>query len=191
MLIVSPVAKLTIKVVLPVASLVVLPLSALMLPANALSDATNARAMPSVMRPSRTLLRQPSITNTILDADKLKSLDGLANLAAEHACNFAKLFDKDRQIAPSCTLRIGTASGGSAQDALCLAAMKMALGKTYPDLDFQYVFNCERKDNKRSWILALHKMLDQCRQTPAHGLVAPCSRPMASLPHVCSMIYRS
>ena len=80
---------------------------------------------------------------------------------------------EDRQIAPNTTLYVGTACTCSAQDAVCLAAIKRALEKICPELDFQYKFNCEIKDNKRSWILALHKMLDEQdnrRQTPAHGL---------------------
>ena len=152
---------------------------------HALGDATNARAMPSVVRPSRTLQKRPSVNsleagflhkamrNTVLKSDQLKDLNGLAKLAKEHARNFATVLAEDRQIAPNTTLYVGTACTCSAQDAVCLAAIKRALEKICPELDFQYKFNCEIKDNKRSWILALHKMLDEQdnrRQTPAHGL---------------------
>ena len=108
------------------------------------------RAVPSILpEDAGTLQRQ--LSNKPLNADKLRKLDGLKQLAAEHITNFNQLHGSDgRAIAPNFKIRVGSACTGSPSDCVSLAAVESAAKATNPEFGFEYAFNCEKAGNNRT-----------------------------------------
>ena len=125
---------------------------------------------PSVPEADVDLVRLQSVQKK-LKSTELRGLDGLGALAKEHAAAISQLLGSGgRTLVPNFKVRVATACSGSAADRVSMAAVKAAVSPVCPDFDFEYVFNCEIKPNKRHWISALHETMENIEQTTAPGV---------------------
>ena len=105
---------------------------------------------------------QHKMRQVLLPAEKIRTLEGFEELAAEHLGAFQQLLGPfGRSIVPKRTLRIGTACTGSAADAISMSAIEHAFSRRFGRGSYkhEYIFNCEKANTKRKWIKALHGMM--------------------------------
>ena len=112
-------------------------------------------------RTPRTLNRSPTCdegkTTSVGETNKMRVLSGkdltktqgLERLADEHLQSFAELLGTVAKSAPNRVITVGTACTGSAADVFVFAAAEKALRKTFPNIRFQFLFNCEINEKKK------------------------------------------
>ena len=66
--------------------------------------------------------------------------------------------------APNRVITVGAVCTGSPADVFVFAAAEKALRKTFPNIRFQFLFNCEINEKKRKWIGKLHKSCSDTRK---------------------------
>ena len=85
----------------------------------------------------------------VVSGKDLGENQGLERLAEEHLQSFAELLGTVAKGAPNRVITVGTACTGSAADIFVFAAAEKALREAFPDIRFQFLFNCEINDKKR------------------------------------------
>ena len=137
----------------------------------------------SVRRPLRTHLSidgdscvdlQKDAQATILEAASLRDVKRLVALAADTARRFGQAFqNKCRRLGPNRKVPVCSACSGSGADIFTLLAIMKALAPLCPQLEFEYQFCCEKVEQKRKFIRALHKVLGNEWKATKSGTPAP------------------
>ena len=86
----------------------------------------------------------------VVRAKELGGLQGLERLAEEHLQSFSELLGSVAKSAPNRVITVGTACTGSAADIFVFEAAEKALRKTFVNIRFEFLFNCEINDKKEN-----------------------------------------